>query len=71
MQSGQSSVCPESVESLSELDTTTLIAPVPVQTRCIDFGFTSGDAIATPIVNAIQTSTKRAVNLALRNRSIR
>ncbi len=50
----------------SALLVTTFMAPLPEQMSCIDWGLTSGDAIATPMDNANQTSTKRAISWALR-----
>jgi len=46
--------------------TRTFIAPAPEQMSCIPCGLTMGEAIATPIDKANQTSTKRAISLALR-----
>ena len=51
----------------SALVVTTLMAPLPEQISCMDWGLTNGDAIATPMDKANQTSTKRAISLALRN----
>ena len=50
----------------SALVVTTFMAPLPEQMSCIDWGLTSGDAIATPMDNVNQTSMKRAIRLALR-----
>ena len=50
----------------SSLFTMTFMAPAPEQMSCIPCGMTMGEAIATPIDKANQTSTKRAMSLALR-----
>jgi hypothetical protein len=62
---GQSSVCFKTFGVLSSVWACTIITPMLEQINSIAFGLTSGDAMATPIDSANQTSTKRAISLML------